>query len=49
MGDLTPRPPRLLGFARTSDEITSVISSDVRQLIKRRQLTVDDGHVSLVA
>ena len=48
-GDIPVAVARLLGFARTSDEITSVISSSVRQLIKRRQLTVDDGHVSLVA
>jgi very-short-patch-repair endonuclease/DNA polymerase III delta prime subunit len=46
--DIPVAVARLLGFSRTSDEITIAIASSVKQLIKRQQLTVDDGQVSLV-
>jgi hypothetical protein len=40
---------RLLGFGRTSEEITSAIASSVQQLTQHKSLAVDDGQVSLVA
>jgi very-short-patch-repair endonuclease len=48
-GDIPVAVARLLGFGRTSEEITSAIASSVQQLIQQKSLTVEGGQVSLVA
>ncbi|MGH8759993.1 MAG: DUF3320 domain-containing protein, partial [Burkholderiales bacterium] len=46
--DIPVAVARLLGFARTSEDITATIASSVRQLIKQGRLAVNEGHVSLL-
>lgn len=48
-GEIPIAVARLLGFGRTSEEITFAIAFSVKQLIEQQRLKVDDGQVSLVA